>query len=47
MIIKSGKNKLNFSQLPIETIYSDNYKGTTIVDGVKIVLKMISGRLLK
>ncbi len=46
MIIKSGKRKLKYTQLPIETIYSDNYKGTTIIDGVKIVLKLVSGRLL-
>jgi len=47
MIIKAGKNKLRYSQIPIETIYSDNYKGTTVIDGAKIVLKMLGGKILK
>jgi glycosyltransferase involved in cell wall biosynthesis len=47
MIIKSGKNKLNYGQLPIETIYADKYKGTTVFDGVKIVTSMFLWRLFK
>ena len=47
MIAKAGKYKLKYSQIPIETIYSDKYKGTTVVDGIKIVLKAFSWRLLK
>tara|TARA_Y100000310_G_scaffold345862_1_gene471701 strand:- start:12013 stop:12660 length:648 start_codon:yes stop_codon:yes gene_type:complete len=45
MIINTGKRKLNYTQIPIETIYADKYKGTTVIDGVKIVMKMIAGRL--
>lgn len=47
MIIKTSKHKLKYSQIPIETIYSDKYKGTTVIDGVKIVMKMIGSRLIK
>lgn len=47
MIIKAGRHKLKYTQIPIETIYTDRYKGTTVIDGVKIVLKMIGMRLIK
>ncbi len=47
MIINVGKKKLKYTEIPIETIYADKYKGTTVLDGVKIVLKMLTGRLLR
>lgn len=47
MIIKASKHRLKYSQIPIETIYGDRYKGTTVIDGVKIVLKIIGGKLFK
>ena len=45
MIANLGKTKLRYAQLPIETIYADKYKGTTVVDGMKIVLNMFLWRL--
>lgn len=42
MVINTAKNKLKYVQIPIETIYSDKYKGTTVLDGVKIAAKIIS-----
>jgi len=45
MISRAGKQRLKYVQMPIETIYSDKYKGTTIVDGIKIVLNMVWWRL--
>lgn len=45
MLIKAGKKKLTHTQVAIDTIYADKYKGTTILDGVLIVAKMIGGRL--
>jgi UDP-N-acetylglucosamine---dolichyl-phosphate N-acetylglucosaminyltransferase len=45
MIANAGKHKLKYSELKIKTIYADRYKGTTVLDGVKIVLRMISWRL--
>ena len=47
MVIKAGKNRLKYRQIPIETIYSDKYKGTTVVDGLMIVTKMIGWRLFR
>ena len=41
IVAKAGKYKLKFTQLPIKTIYADRYKGTTVFDGIKIVLKML------
>ncbi len=45
MIARAGKQNLKYVQIPIETIYSDRYKGTTIVDGIKIVMNMLWWRL--
>ena len=45
MIARAGKQRLKYVQIPIETIYSDKYKGTTIIDGIKIVLNMLWWRL--
>ena len=47
MVIKAGRKKLLYTQIPIETIYGDKYKGTTVLDGVKIVVKMLSSKVLK
>jgi glycosyltransferase involved in cell wall biosynthesis len=47
MMIKAGKHKLRYASIPIQTIYSDNYKGTTVVDGAKIVLKMFGERFFR
>ena len=41
MIANAGKHKLKYTEIPIETIYSDKYKGTTVLDGFKIVFNMI------
>lgn len=45
MIARAGKQKLKYVQIPIQTIYSDKYKGTTIIDGIKIVLNLIWWRV--
>lgn len=41
MLVKVGKNRLKYKELPIQTIYEDRYKGTTIFDGIKIFLNML------
>jgi len=41
MIANTGKHKLRYREIPIQTIYSDKYKGTTIIDGIKIVFNMM------
>jgi glycosyltransferase involved in cell wall biosynthesis len=45
MIAKIGKYKLSYHEIPIDTIYSDKYKGTTILDGVKIVFNLLIWKL--
>lgn len=45
MLAKAGKNNLKIGEIPIKTIYQDKYKGTTILDGVKIVLNMFKWKL--
>ncbi len=47
MAIKAGKHKLRYAMVPIKTIYADKYKGTTVLDGVTIVTKMLGWRLWK
>ena len=42
MAIRVARSRLRYKQIPIETIYVDNYKGTTVLDGVKIVIKMVA-----
>lgn len=41
MIALVGKKRLKYREITIETIYADKYKGTTVIDGIKIVLNMI------
>ena len=41
IVAKTGKYHLKFTQVPIKTIYADRYKGTTVFDGISIVLKML------
>ncbi len=45
MIARAGRYRLKYAQIPIKTIYSNASRGTTIIDGVKIVLNMIWWRL--
>ncbi len=45
IIAKTGKNKLKYKEIPIKTIYNDRYKGTTVLDGFKIVARLIWGRM--
>jgi UDP-N-acetylglucosamine---dolichyl-phosphate N-acetylglucosaminyltransferase len=45
MIARLGKSSLRYEQVPIETIYSDMYKGTTIIDGIKIVFNLLFWKL--
>jgi UDP-N-acetylglucosamine---dolichyl-phosphate N-acetylglucosaminyltransferase len=47
MVAKTGKHHLKFTQLPIQTVYVDKYKGTTVFDGVNIMLKILWWKLVK
>lgn len=46
MIVLAGKKKLKCKEIEIETVYHDKYKGTTIIDGIRIFLNMLIWRLL-
>ena len=46
MIINAGKNKLKYGEIFIETIYKDNYKGTTPFDGINVIINLIKKRFL-
>lgn len=41
MIAYTAKSGLKYSQVPIQTVYNEDYKGTTIFDGIKIVINML------
>jgi glycosyltransferase involved in cell wall biosynthesis len=45
MIARAAKKGIRYTQIPIETVYSNRYKGTTILDGMKIVLNMLWWKL--
>ena len=47
MIINAAKNGLQYKEIPIETIYLDHYKGTSVFDGIIIMLKMLAWKLWK
>jgi UDP-N-acetylglucosamine---dolichyl-phosphate N-acetylglucosaminyltransferase len=42
---KTGKYGLKFKQVPIQTIYTDTYKGTTVFDGLSIAMRMMWWKL--
>jgi glycosyltransferase involved in cell wall biosynthesis len=41
MIANVAKNKLKFTEIEIATVYKDDYKGTTVFDGIKIFFNML------
>lgn len=41
IVINIGKSKVKYKEIPINTIYIDKYKGTTIIDGIKIFMNML------
>ena len=46
MIVQAAKNKLRVGEIQIQTIYHDNYKGTTIIDGLRIFSNMLRWKIL-
>ena len=47
MIANVGRYKLKYREIFIKTVYADKYKGTTVLDGVKIVLNMLRWKITK
>lgn len=46
MVVNTGKKKLKYKEIEIKTIYHDDYKGTTIIDGIRIFFNMLTWRFL-
>jgi glycosyltransferase involved in cell wall biosynthesis len=40
IVARTGKNELKYSEIPIETIYKDKYKGVTILDAIGILFNI-------
>jgi len=47
IIANIGKYNLKYTMTPIETIYKDSYKGTTIFDGIMILANMVKWKLMR
>jgi glycosyltransferase involved in cell wall biosynthesis len=47
MIARTGKNRLRFAQIPIETTYLGKYKGVTIIDGIRIFMNLLWWKISK
>jgi len=47
MVVNAGRARLKYSEVNIPTIYLDNYKGTTLFDGFKILFKIIKWKIIK
>lgn len=47
MLALAGKHHVRLTQIPIETIYHDRYKGTGVLDGIAIVSKMVIWKLTR
>lgn len=46
MIVRAGEHKLKYAEIDIDTIYLDNYKGTTVLDGIKIFLNILRWKFI-
>ena len=47
IIANIGKHNLKYAVMPIETIYKDSYKGTTVFDGIMILANMVKWKLMR
>ncbi len=47
MVSLVGKHKLKYKKINIETLYPDRYKGTTVLDGIKIVLNLLRWKIAR
>lgn len=45
MVARTGKKKVRFSEVPVETIYHDREKGVTILDAFGIMVSVLKWRL--
>lgn len=45
VVVRAAQNRLKTEEIAIKTLYTDSYKGTSVMDGIKIVLTMIVWRI--
>lgn len=45
MVVRAGKLKLNYCEIPVETIYLDRSKGVTILDALSILFTVLKWRI--
>lgn len=46
MIVRVSEQKLSYSEIEIDTIYHDSYKGTTALDGIRIFLYILRWKFI-
>jgi len=46
MVANAARKKLRIGEIQIQTIYHDNYKGTTVLDGLRIFTSMLRWKFL-
>ena len=46
IMLRTGKNKLKYSQLLIQTVYNDTFKGMDIFDGIKYFFNFLRQKFL-
>lgn len=42
---KAGQRRLKFGEIPVDTVFLDKFKGTTILDGMKIFVDMVKWKV--
>lgn len=47
MLVRAQRHGVRWATVPIQTIYHDRYKGTSIGDGVRILRKLIGWRITR
>lgn len=45
MIARAGLHHISYTEIPIDTIYHDKYKGMTIIDGVAVLWNLLWWRI--
>jgi glycosyltransferase involved in cell wall biosynthesis len=45
MVIRTGKLRMNFCEVPVETIYHSGVKGVTLLDAIGILAQVVKWRL--
>lgn len=46
MIVRAGEQSLRYKEINIDTIYHDSYKGTTVLDGIRIFFYILRWKFI-